>query len=80
MELTNNTKLLTAISILPVLADFLEDMPFNRETKYRANLLINNIRSLDRYLIDTCPAEGMVEQVDLQLLFRQWVKEIQNNK
>jgi len=80
MELTNNTKLLTAISILPVLADFLEDMPFNRETKYRANLLINNIRSLDRYLIDTCPEEGILEQVDLQLLFRQWVKEIQNNK
>lgn len=72
--MTQEAKLLAAVSLLPVLADLLEDCELNRRTKAEANKVINFIRSLDRMLIGTASMEEFNQQVDIQRAFRQWLE------
>lgn len=74
------TKLLGAIGIMPVLADFLEDQDFNQQMKMVANDLIASIRRFDNYFMRDADIELIDQQVNIQLAFRQWLKSMENEK
>ena len=74
------TKLLSAIGIMPVLADFLEDQKFNQQMKMVANDLIASIRRFDNYFMRDADIELIDQQVNIQLAFRQWLKSMENEK
>ena len=73
------TKLLGAIGIMPVLADFLEDQEFNQQMKMVANDLIASIRRFDNYFMRDADIELIDQQVNIQLAFRQWLKKLEND-
>lgn len=73
------TKLLGAIGIMPVLADFLEDQEFNQQMKMVANDLIASIRRFDNYFMRDAVIELIDQQVNIQLAFRQWLKSMEND-
>ena len=73
------TKLLGAIGIMPVLADFLEDQEFNQQMKMVANDLITSIRRFDNYFMRDADIELIDQQVNIQLAFRQWLKSMEND-
>ena len=72
--MTQEAKLLAAVSLLPVLADLPEDCELNRRTKAEANKVINFIRSLDRMLIDGASIAEYDQQIAIQRAFRQWLE------
>ena len=72
--MTNEQKLLAA-QLLPVLADFLEDVPMQHLAKMKRNRLIQEIRSFDSFLMVGADLEAMDQQIALQQAFRQWIKE-----
>jgi S-adenosylmethionine synthetase len=77
-------KKLVALTIcLPVLADFIEDLNdqyvFKRSLKRKANILADEIQRVDRDIlrIDGENAGKIFdEQIQLQILFRQWIEEV----
>jgi hypothetical protein len=71
------TKLLGAIGIMPVLADFLEDQEFNQQTKMVANDLIASIRRFDNYFMRDADIELIDQQIQIQIAFRQWLKSME---
>ena len=73
--MTHEAKLLAATSLLPVLADMLEDCELNRQFKQEANRIINSIRYFDRMLLEGADKEEFTQQNDIQLAFRQWLME-----
>ena len=73
--MTNEQKLLAA-QLLPVLADFLEDVPMQQLAKMKRNRLIQEIRSFDAFLMVGADLEAMEQQIALQQAFRQWIKEM----
>ena len=75
MKPDNEKKLLVSMSLLPVLADFLEDIPFRHEAKRKANLLINTIRSFDEFFMDSADPVTVEQQDLIQRGFREFVKE-----
>ena len=80
--MTQELKLLAAIGILPVLADFLEDLnedkAFRTEMKMATQNLIGQIRKLDERIMKNASAETSEQQVNIQIAFRQWLKTAQN--
>ena len=72
--MTTNAKIL-AIQVLPVLADFLEDIPMTQVSKMKRNLLINAIRSFDSHMVDTADTEAMEQQIKIQQSFRKWCED-----
>jgi hypothetical protein len=72
--MTNEQKLLAA-QLLPVLADFLEDVPMQQLAKMKRNRLVQEIRSFDAFLMVGANLEAMEQQIALQQAFRQWLKE-----
>lgn len=77
-ELTEtHLKLLGVVGLLPVLADFLEDLQeekqFNRNVKHHVNNLIAQIRKLDNFVIGSADLEAMEQQIDIQRAFRTWI-------
>jgi hypothetical protein len=73
--MTNEQKLLAA-QLLPVLADFLEDIPMQHLAKMKRNRLVTEIRSFDAFLMVGADLEAMNQQIALQQAFRQWLKEM----
>jgi hypothetical protein len=73
--MTNEQKLL-ASQLLPVLADFLEDVPMQQLAKMKRNRLVQEIRSFDAFLMVGADIEAMDQQIALQQAFRQWLKEM----
>ncbi len=75
-------KLLAAIGIMPVLADFLEDLnedkAFRTDMKIATQNLIGQIRKLDERIMKNASAETSEQQVNIQIAFRQWIKSAQN--
>lgn len=76
-------KLVALTAFLPVLADFIEDLNdqyvFKRSLKRKANILAEEIQRVDRDIlrIDGENAEKIFdEQIQLQILFRQWIEEV----
>ena len=72
--MTNEQKLLAA-QLLPVLADFLEDVPMTQLAKMKRNRLVTEIRSFDAFLMVGADLEAMDQQIELQQAFRQWIKD-----
>ena len=79
--MTKNHKLVTLSAILPVLADFIEDLNdqyvFKQDLKRKANILAEEIRKVDYKVLQVYGEkreEIYSQQVDLQLLFRQWIE------
>ena len=72
--MTNEQKLL-ASQLLPVLADFLEDVPMQHLAKMKRNRLVTEIRSFDAFLMVGADLDAMDQQIALQQAFRQWIKE-----
>jgi hypothetical protein len=70
--MTNEQKLLAA-QLLPVLADFLEDVPMQQLAKMKRNRLVTEIRSFDAFLMVGADIEAMEQQIELQQAFRQWL-------
>lgn len=66
--------------VLPVLGDYLEDIPMQRTAKMKRNLVVNSIRSFDSHMIDSADIEAMEQQIKIQQLFRQWCEETFKNK
>jgi hypothetical protein len=70
--MTPEQKLL-ASQLLPVLADFLEDVPMTQLAKMKRNRLVQEIRSFDAFLMVGADIEAMEQQIALQQAFRQWI-------
>lgn len=71
--MTKEQKLLISTSLLPVLADMLEDCEFNRLFKVEANKIINHIRTFDKMLLNGAEKDEYEQQNNIQLAFRQWI-------
>ena len=76
-------KLVALTAFLPVLADFIEDLNnqyvFKQTLKRKANILAEEIQKVDRDIlrIDGENAGKIFdEQIQLQILFRQWIEEV----
>ncbi len=78
MKLKLETKLLGAVGIMPVLADFLEDQDFNQQMKMVSNDLIASIRRFDNYFMRDADIELIDQQIQIQLVFREWLKKLEN--
>jgi hypothetical protein len=82
--MTNDIKLIAATSILPVLADFLEDL--NEDKAFRTDMkiamlnLIGQIRKLDERIMKNASNETSEQQVNIQIAFRQWLKSAQHTE
>ena len=82
--MTNDIKLIAATSILPVLADFLEDL--NEDKTFRTDMkmatlnLIGQIRKLDERIMKNASNETSEQQVNIQIAFRQWLKSAQTTE
>jgi hypothetical protein len=81
--ITKEQRLVALCAVLPVLADFIEDLGdngvFRQGLKNKANMLMKEIEKVDRAVlrIDEANAEEIFnQQMDLQLAFRQWVQKI----
>jgi hypothetical protein len=79
-----STKLLAIVGILPVIGDFIEDMNdekiFTRSIKQKANMLLDEIRRSDQRLIGDAGEEIWNQQMDIQMAFRQWLKNAENEQ
>ena len=77
--MTNEEKLLTIVSVMPVLADFLEDLNddkfFSTQVKIQAQNLIAQIRKLDERVMKNADIQAIEEQITIQRHFRQWINE-----
>lgn len=80
--MTKEHKLVTLSAVLPVLADFIEDLNdqyvFKQDLKRKANMLADEIRKTDDKVLQVYGdnrEEIYQQQVELQLLFRQWILE-----
>ncbi len=78
----NEKKMVALAAVLPVLADFIEDLNdqyvFKQDLKRKANILADEIRKVDYKVLQVYGEkreEIYAQQVDLQLLFRQWIEE-----
>ena len=81
--MTKQHKLVTLSAILPVLADFIEDLNdqyvFKQDLKRKANILAEEIRKVDYKVLQVYGEkreEIYAQQVDLQIKFRQFVESI----
>jgi hypothetical protein len=81
--MTKTKKLVALSAFLPVLADFIEDLNnqyvFKQSLKRKANILAEEIQRVDREIlrIDGENAGKIFdEQIQLQILFRQWIEEV----
>ena len=72
--MTNNGKLLAAVALAPVVADFLEDAKLRFEAKKRANRIIAEIRSFDEWILKGAELPMIEQQIDIQRAFRQWIE------
>jgi hypothetical protein len=80
----NSTKILAIVGILPVLGDFIEDLNdekiFTKAIKMRANHLLDEIRKSDKRLLDDAGAEIWNQQMDIQMAFRQWLQNAEDER
>lgn len=72
--MTKNGKLLAAVSLAPIIADLLEDVELKGMAKMKANLLINQIRAFDNFILTGASNETIEQQIDIQRALRQWME------
>jgi len=68
-------KLLTVVGVLPVIADLIKDIEFFQDVKRKANLFPQAVRKADEKIMDGTNQKVGSEQVNIQLAFRNWMKE-----
>ncbi len=68
-------KLLVVVALLPVIADFIEDIPLYQKTKKNANMFIDEVRKIDDIILKGVKLKVIEEQLTLQREFRVWIKE-----
>ena len=80
--MTKSHKLVALCAVLPVLADFIEDLNdqsiFKQDLKRKANMFMQEVRRVDNKVLQVYGEKReqiYAQQVDLQLLFRQWIKQ-----
>jgi predicted urease superfamily metal-dependent hydrolase len=80
--MTKQHKLVTLSAVLPVLADFIDDLNeqyvFKQDLKRKANILVEEIRKVDSKVLQVYGEnreEIYKQQIELQLIFRQWILE-----
>ena len=73
--MTIEQKYLISISLLPVLADLLEDLPMNRVIKMKREIVVNSIRGLDKMMLDKIEADETEQLINIQIAFRKWCEE-----
>lgn len=72
------SKLLTLVGVLPVLADYMEDLNssvFTKQVKNKCNLLLTEIRKIDGQLMQGTDISTIEQQHNIGLAFRKWQKE-----
>ena len=76
-------KLVALAVILPVLADYIDELNdqsiFKQDLKRKANMLLHEIRRVDNQVLQVYGEnreEIFAQQVDLQIRFRQFVESI----
>ena len=81
--MTKTKKLVALTAFLPVLADFIEDLNnqyvFKQSLKRKANILAEEIQKVDRDILridNENAAKIYDEQIELQILFRNWINEV----
>lgn len=79
--MTKEHKLVALCALLPVMADFIDDLNeqaiFKRTLKQKANMLIEEIRRTDAKILQVTESNSMEiysQQVELQRIFREWIK------
>lgn len=68
-------KLLIVVALLPVIADFIEDIPLYQKTKKNANMFIDEVRKIDDLILKGTTMDVIDQQITLQREFRNWIKE-----
>lgn len=78
----DTTKLLSLAGILPVMADFIEDLVdnkiFTKTLKMKANHLYEEIRKIDNQITNHSDQETHSQHVNVGLEFRQWLQELED--
>ena len=74
----NEFNLTVIMSLLPSLADYLEDFGFKYAVKQQQTRTINEIRKLDKLFMNTAENEVIEQQLQIQQVFRQWLEEKYN--
>ena len=79
VSIETEKKLLVLCGVLPVLADYIEDLNiefvFSKNIKLKANMLMDEIRQNDERILKHTDMEVNAQQIDIQRAFREWVKE-----
>ena len=77
------TKLLSTVFCLPVMRDFLEDLvddkTLRQEAKKHANEVIRAIDRYSKYMMRDNDQETGEQAIDLELWFRQTLKQLEND-
>jgi ribonucleotide reductase alpha subunit len=73
--MTPEQKLIVGTSLLPVLADFIEDYPMKQLAKAQRNAIVKAIRHYDAFYMDGAPIDVVDQQANIQLWFRQMLDE-----
>ena len=66
------------MSILPSVADKLEDFPFRFKAKQLQNEVVRTIRNQDKHFMDIADNETIIQQNDIQRAFLGWLDEQYN--
>jgi hypothetical protein len=77
----DTTKLLALAGILPVMADFIEDLvdnkTFTKTLKMKANYLYEEIRKIDNKITNHSDQEIHSQQVYIGIEFIKWLKDLE---
>ena len=71
----NDNMSVACLTLLPVMADILEDLNFRYTAKQKRTAVVNAIRSFDRFIMDNAGLDASEEQIKIQQAFRQWLNE-----
>lgn len=78
----DTTKLLALTGILPVIADFIEDLNdngiFTKTLKMKANHLYEEIRKIDKQISNHSDKEIHKQHVDIGIEFRRWLQNLED--
>ena len=73
----NQLKFLAVVSVMPVLADLLEDLNddkfFKTDIKILTQNLISQVRKLDERIMKNADIQAIEEQIKIQREFRSWL-------
>ena len=68
-------KIVAVFAIMPVIADYLEDIDVSNNFKVTRDNLVAQIRKVDKKLFDSADIETVEQQINIQRAFRQWVNQ-----